>query len=95
MKEKYSMSNDVVTLVTAGGEMVGRLKEESDTGITLESPRAFVQTEQGVGFAPSVCLTGERTPAEITFNKAGVILMCNSSEEVSKMWLQATTGLVV
>ena len=87
--------NDVVTLVTAGGEMVGRLKEENDMGITLESPRAFVQTEKGVGFAPSVCLTGEREPKEITFNRSGVILMCNSSEEVSKMWLQASTGLVV
>ena len=87
--------SDVVTLVTAGGEMVGRLKEENDTGITLESPRAFVQTEKGVGFAPSVCLTGESQPNEVTFNRAGVILMCNSSDEVSKMWLQATTGLVV
>lgn len=87
--------SDVVTLVTAGGEMVGRLKEDNDMGITLESPRAFVQTEKGVGFAPSVCLTGEREPKEITFNRSGVILMCNSSEEVSKMWLQATTGLVV
>jgi len=87
--------SDIVTLVTAGGEMVGRLKEDNDMGITLESPRAFVQTEKGVGFAPSVCLTGEREPKEITFNRSGVILMCNSSEEVSKMWLQATTGLVV
>ena len=87
--------SDVVTVVTAGGEMVGRLKSEDDLGITLESPRAFVQTEQGVGFAPSVCLTGEREPSEVTFNRASVILKCNSSEEVSKMWLQATTGLVV
>jgi len=87
--------SDVVTLVTAGGEMVGRLKEETDTGITLESPRAFVQTEKGVGFAPSVCLTGEREPKEVTFGRGGVILMCNTSDEVSKMWLQATTGLVV
>jgi len=87
--------SDIVTLVTAGGEMVGRLKEDNDMGITLESPRAFVQTEKGVGFAPSVCLTGEREPKEITFNRSGVILMCNTSEEVSKMWLQATTGLVV
>jgi len=87
--------NDVVTLVTAGGEMVGRLKEENDMGITLESPRAFVQTEKGVGFAPSVCLTGEREPTEVTFGRGSVILMCNTSEEVSKMWLQSTTGLVV
>ena len=87
--------SEVVTLVTAGGEMVGRLKEEDDTTITLESPRAFVQTEQGVGFAPSVCLTGVRNPDSITYNRAAVILMCDTEEQVSKMWLQATTGLVV
>ena len=87
--------SDVVTLVTAGGEMVGRLKEETDAGVTLESPRAFVQTEKGVGFAPSVCLTGVREPEEITFGRGGVILMCKTSDEVEKMWLQSTTGLVV
>ena len=87
--------SDVVTLVTAGGEMVGRLKEENDAGVTLESPRAFVQTEKGVGFAPSVCLTGVREPEEITFGRGGVILMCKTSDEVEKMWLQSTTGLVV
>lgn len=87
--------SDVVTLVTAGGEMVGRLKEENDAGVTLESPRAFVQTEKGVGFAPSVCLTGVREPEEITFGRGGVILMCKTSDEVEKLWLQSTTGLVV
>jgi hypothetical protein len=87
--------SDVVTLVTAGGEMVGRLKDMDDLVITLERPRAFVQTEKGVGFAPSVCLTGVREPEEIAFNRAAIILMCDTAEEVSKMWLQATTGLVV
>ena len=87
--------SDVVTVETAGGEMGGRLKEENDAGVTLESPRAFVQTEKGVGFAPSVCLTGVREPEEITFGRGGVILMCKTSDEVEKMWLQSTTGLVV
>lgn len=87
--------SDVVTLVTAGGEMVGRLKSENDTSITLESPRAFVQTEQGVGFAPSVCLTGEREPKEITYNRAAVILMCKTATEVEKMWVQASSGIVL
>ena len=49
--------DDIVTLVTAGGEMIGRLVEHDEYSITLEKPRAFVQTEKGVGFAPSVCLT--------------------------------------
>lgn len=87
--------SEVVTLVTAGGEMVGRLVSETDRGFTLKDPRAFVQTKEGVGFAPSVCLTGIREPDEITFNRTSVILMCKTSEEVEKMWLQTTTGIVL
>lgn len=87
--------DDIVTLVTAGGEMIGRLVEHDEYSITLEKPRAFVQTEKGVGFAPSVCLTGVRDPEEVSFGKGSVILMVPTAEEIAKMWLQATTGLVV
>ncbi len=87
--------SEVVTLVTAAGEMVGRFVEEDETSITLESPRAFVQTQNGVGFAPGVCLTGQKDPEKIAFNKLSVILMCDTNDEVQKIWLQATTGLVV
>jgi len=83
------------TLVTAGGEMVGRFIHEDDEIIVLENPRAFVQTEKGVGFAPSVCLTGRPKPESVGFYKAGVILATPTSAEVEKLWIQATTGLVV
>ena len=87
--------SDIVTLVTAAGEMVGRVSNEDETSITLENPRAFVQTRDGVGFAPGVCLTGIKDPKEVSYNKLAVIMMCETSEEVQKIWLQATTGLVV
>jgi len=87
--------NNIVTLVTAAGEMVGRVMSEDESSITLESPRAFVQTRDGVGFAPGVCLTGIKDPKEITYNKLAVIMMCETNDEVQKIWLQATTGLVV
>lgn len=87
--------NNVMTVVTAAGEMVGRLIEEDDETIVLENPRAFVQTQNGVGFAPGVCLTGVKDPETIVFNKSSVILICETNNEVEKLWLQATTGLVV
>jgi hypothetical protein len=89
------MMDDVVTLVTAAGEMVGRIINEDETSITLENPRAFVQTRDGVGFAPGVCLTGVKDPKEVSYNRLAIILTCETNEEVRKIWLQATTGLVV
>jgi len=85
----------LVTLVTAGGEMVGRYIGQDEDSIQIESPRAFVQTEQGVGFAPSVCLTGKREPEMVAFSKYQVILIVETNAEIEKLWLQATTGLVV
>ena len=35
--------SDIITLVTAAGEMVGRISGEDETSITLENPRAFVR----------------------------------------------------
>jgi len=87
--------NNVMTLVTAAGEMVGRMLEEDDETVVLENPRAFVQTQNGVGFAPGVCLTGVKNPETIVFNKNSVILMCETNEEVEKIWLQSTTGIVL
>ena len=84
-----------MTLVTAAGEMVGRLIEEDDETVVLENPRAFVQTQSGVGFAPGVCLTGAKDPETIVFNKNSVILICETNEEVEKIWLQSTTGIVL
>ena len=90
-----SEENPIVTLVTAGGEMVGRLYEEDEFMFTLENPRAFVQTKEGVGFAPGVCLTGIRNPDFVSFPKGNVVLMCKTNEEVEKIWIQSTTGIVV
>ena len=87
--------NNIMTLVTAAGEMVGRLVESDDESVILENPRAFVQTQSGVGFAPGVCLTGIKNPEQVEFNKASIIIMCETNEEVQKIWLQSTTGLVV
>jgi len=74
---------------------VGRFVHEDDEIIVLENPRAFVQTEKGVGFAPSVCLTGQPKPESVGFYKTSVILATPTSAEVEKLWIQATTGLVV
>ena len=89
--------SDVVTLVTMMGEVVGRVKEENDLTITIESPRLFVpgQDAQGGGFAPGVSMTGKQDLDEATFNKSVVLTVIPCHEAVEKGWREQTSGLVL
>ena len=62
------MKGEVVTLVTMMGEIVGRLKEETDSGYALENPRLFVPGENNAGgFAPGLSMTGKQEPAGVQY----------------------------
>lgn len=91
------MSNvgSVVTVVSMLGEVVGRLKEETETSVTLTDPRLFVQQDQGAGFAPGVCMTGEKDPSEITFNKSVVLTVLLTHDDLAKGWTSAITGIIL
>ena len=87
--------SEVVTLVTHLGEMIGRLKEETDSSVTLTDPRLFVQQEGGAGFAPGICMTGEMNPSEVTFYKSSIVAMLPTHPDLVKGWTQATSGIVL
>lgn len=89
--------SDVVVVVSMMGEVIGRVKEETDTAITLESPRLFVpgQDAQGGGFAPGVSMTGAQDLDEATFNKSVVLTIIPCHEAVKKGWVEAVSGLVL
>lgn len=86
---------DVVTALTPVGEIIGRYKEKDNDGIILDSPRTFVQTDQGMGFAPGICMTGEANTKEAKIYSNMIVAIVKSSDEVEKAWMQATTGLVI
>ena len=89
--------SDVVTLMTITGEVVGRLKEETDSYYELENPRNFIHTEEGAGYAPGISVTGingkELTSAK--FNKSAVLTMIKSDEGAKKAWQQVTSGIIL
>lgn len=93
------MSNkgEVVTLVSMMGEVVGRLKEETTDGYIIESPRLFVpsQGESSGGFAPGVSMTGEQNPDQAHINKAVILTVCKTHEQVANGWIEATSGIVM
>ncbi len=90
---------DIVTLVTPRGEVVGRLTEtigeDIDVEIKLSSPRLFVNGQEGQGFAPGICMTGGREPAQLTFNTAMVLAVVETDSDVAKGWTEATSSIVL
>lgn len=85
--------NDVITVLTLAGEFIGKLKGEVSNTVTLEDPRMLVQSEQGMGFAHGVCVTGETSPKEVTFQQ--YVLATPTNDEIVKGWRQATSGLIM
>jgi hypothetical protein len=97
MEERKDMKNQIVTVVTMMGEVVGRVKSEDDTSITLESPRLFVpgQDASGGGFAPGISMTGVQDTKEATLNKAVVLSMIETHKSVADGWVEVTSGIIV
>ena len=92
------MKGSIVTLITSmQTEIVGRVKEETETTLTLESPRLFVpaQKEGGnPGFAPGVCMTGVSEPSELEFNRSCILTLTAPHKEIESAWVSATSGII-
>jgi len=84
--------NDIVSVVTMAGEVIGKVKGEVGSTITLEDPRMLIQTEQGMGFAHGVCVTGESNPKEVTFQQ--YVFVTPTKEDIVKGWREATSGII-
>jgi len=88
------LESEVVSVVTSNGDIVGKLKQATDSMVILEDPRGFVQTQDGVGFAPSVSIGCDHELPEVTFNMAMVLTITKTHEEIEKAWRQQTSGIV-
>ena len=51
-----------------------------------------IQSQQGMGFAKGICVTGEMDPKEVTFQS--YVFVADTNDEIIKAWRQATSGLV-
>lgn len=89
------LKNEIVTVVTHMGEMIGRLSHIDDKSLTLKDARLFISQEGGGGFAPGVCMTGEMHPKEVTYNMNNVVYVIKTHDDVTKGWLEATSGLIL
>lgn len=86
---------DIVTVVTVTGEFVGRFVSQSEDGVTISSPRAFILGDEGrPALAPGVCASGKQEPDQVTFLFYNVITVVESHKEIAEAWVGQTSGLV-
>lgn len=83
---------DIVTVVAATGEYIGKLDVMEAGKVTLTDPRMLVHGQQGMGFAKGVCASGEEDPTQMTFNT--YIFMVPTNKEVESGWRQYTSGII-
>ena len=90
-------TGEVYTFVTMMGEVVGRLKEETEHGYVIESPRLFVpaQGESSGGFAPGLSMTGEQNPNSAHVNKGVVMTVVKTHDQVANGWVEAVSSIIV
>ena len=84
--------NGVVSIITNSGEYVGKMLEKDESTIVLENPVMVMATEQGMGFAGSVAMTGEEKPKAITFYN--ISHATNTNSQVESAYRQHTSGLI-
>ena len=93
MYESYI--NEVVTVLSNTGEIVGRLEKVGERYLTLKEPRLFVMGEQGTGFAQGISLTSQMNPPSADIQMSSVITVLPSNQEVQEGWMQQTSGIVM
>ncbi len=91
--QKTHSVGDVVSMkLSTGEEIIGRLEEESETGYKLKKPFAIVMGQQGLALAPFMFSTAN--DQSMTFKHTNVMTVGITIEEISKQYVQQTTGIV-
>jgi hypothetical protein len=87
--------NDVVAVMCNSGEYVGKYESEDDTVVTLKDPRIVVSTQEGMGFAHGICVTGEADVSTVDIYKSSICFVTKVNEDLRKAYVKNTSGLIV
>ena len=85
-------NGDIVTVVTATGEYIGRLEHQNGDKITLSKPMTVIATQQGLDFAPVLAMTGKPTPSSVTL--WNVVLVTETEDEISNRYKNHIGALI-
>jgi hypothetical protein len=91
--KKPTAVGDVISLkLSTGEEIIGRLEAETDTGYDIKKPMAIVMGQQGLALAPYMFST--TNDQVMTFKQTNVMTTGSTIEEISKQYVEQTTGIV-
>ena len=77
--------------LTNADEIVAKVVEDNASTIVVTQPLSAIPSEKGIQLIFTV-FTGD--PKEsITINKSAIVMICQTREEVSDHYLEATTGI--
>jgi hypothetical protein len=88
--------NTVVSVGTMAGEFIGKFREfTADGQVVLDDPRVIMQTnaQGGLGFAKSLCVTGEVDPKEVTLKD--YIFVTKSNKDVATEYRTLISGIIL
>lgn len=86
------INGDVVTVMSAGCEYVGKLVQEDGSSVTLDNPRFVTNTEKGMGFAGGIAMTGVKEPKNVTLHN--VSFVTDTNPEVVTAYRTTVSGII-
>jgi len=86
--------NDIISVVTAAGEFIGKFEDEDTSRLTINDPRMLINTPEGMGFARGVCVSGVENPNSMAFYTGGIVFVAPTNEDIQKSYRQAVSGII-
>lgn len=88
--------NDIVTVLSSlGTEYVGKFISMDENGIVLKKPKLISMSEQGMGFAGGIAMTGVADPEQVLINLSQIVFITETNEPVQKAYVEATSGIIL
>ena len=77
--------------LTNADEIVAKVVEDHDSYLVVSQPLSAVPTEKGIQLIFAIFTADPRQP--ITINKTAVAMICETRDELSDHYTEATTGI--
>lgn len=90
-------TNDVVAVMCNSGEYVGKYAAIQKTAntVTIEDPRMVVSTNEGLGFAHGICVTGEADVKSVDIFHSSICFVTKVNDDLRKAYIKNTSGIIV
>ncbi len=93
VSQKYA-SGDVVSFkMVNGDELVAKVLEETDAGVSVSAPCTVMPSQQGLGLMQS--LFSAKEDAKVFLSKQHVMFHAESLEQMKAHYLKTTTGVEI